>query len=121
MGKIRLWTEDETKAARHLVVTNATDAECQEVVGRSRASCRARLRYVDCEEVRIRMSSKGRNRVRKSKSKGLHRVAEGMKGVPDDVLADARRRACAERTLGSLILGDPAPGQSALDKRRAAA
>lgn len=121
MAKIRKWTEDETKAARHLVAINATDAECQEMVGRSRVCCRARIRYVDNEDVRIRMSSKGRNRVRKSKSKGLNHMAEGMKGVPDEVWADARRRACADRSVTSLVFGDPAPGQSAWDRRGASA
>jgi hypothetical protein len=37
-----------------------------------------------------------------------------------EMIADARRRAVAPRTLTSSVCGDPAPGQSALDKRNAA-
>jgi hypothetical protein len=42
---------------------------------------------------------------------------EGRVEVPDYVLADANRRMNAPRTLAAWICGDPAPGQSALDKR----
>jgi hypothetical protein len=37
-----------------------------------------------------------------------------------EMIEDARRRAVAPRTLTSSVCGDPAPGQSALDKRNAA-
>lgn len=37
--------------------------------------------------------------------------------VPVGVLQDAMRRRNAEQSLTASIMGDPAPGQSALDKR----
>lgn len=37
-----------------------------------------------------------------------------------EMLADARRRAIAPRSIVSWLAGDPAPGQSALDKRKSA-
>ncbi len=36
---------------------------------------------------------------------------------PDDVLTDRKRRQDIERTPNNLILGDPLPGYSALDRR----
>jgi hypothetical protein len=36
----------------------------------------------------------------------------------EDMLADARRRAIAPRPLISWLMGDPAPGMSALDQRK---
>lgn len=40
--------------------------------------------------------------------------------VPDEVWSDAKRRNLAPRTITSSIMGDPAPGQSALDKKQGA-
>lgn len=40
--------------------------------------------------------------------------------VPPDREADRDRRMAAERDITSLFFGDPAPGQSALDKRQSA-
>lgn len=39
--------------------------------------------------------------------------------IPESVLADRDRRALAGRDLTSVLCGDPAPGQSALDRKRA--
>ena len=39
------------------------------------------------------------------------------KQVPASILADRDRRSNAPRSLTALFCGDPAPGQSALDKR----
>jgi hypothetical protein len=36
----------------------------------------------------------------------------------DEMMADARRRATAPRSITAWLAGDPAPGRSALDKRR---
>lgn len=36
--------------------------------------------------------------------------------IPDHVIDEANRARSAGRTLTSMILGDPAPGRSALDK-----
>lgn len=122
MGKVRLWSVEHTDMARQLVRSDATNQECIEAINRTRASCRARIRYVDNEDVRLKMSSRGKHRApNKSKSKGINHVAEGMRGVPDEVIADARRRACEARTLTAWVMGDPPPGHSALDKRGASA
>lgn len=120
MRKMRLWTNEETDMARQLVVSDATNQECIEAINRTRHACRARLRYVDNEDVRLKMSSRGKHRSpNKSKSKGINHVAEGMRGVPDEVVADAQHRACVPRTLTAWVFGDPPPGHSALDKRGA--
>jgi hypothetical protein len=122
MRTMRLWTVEDTAEARRLVFADAPNVVCIESLGRSRSACRARIRYVDNEDVRIKMSSRGRNRApNKSKSRGINHIAEKPRGVPDDVIADAERRACAARSLTAWVFGDPAPGFSALDRKGAAA
>jgi hypothetical protein len=37
--------------------------------------------------------------------------------IPDAVLAERDRRLAADRTINMLLLGDPLPGRSALDRR----
>lgn len=44
---------------------------------------------------------------------------ESPHDIPPEVIADALRRAAAPRSLTAMICGDPAPGQSALDRRAA--
>jgi hypothetical protein len=44
-------------------------------------------------------------------------VVSVRKQIPEYVLTDRERRQTAPQTLTSLLCGDPAPGQSALDKR----
>lgn len=48
-------------------------------------------------------------------------VATRAVEIPDAVLAEAATRANSRRSLTSLLCGDPAPGQSALDKKRGGA
>lgn len=71
--------------------------------GRPLSTCSAR--YAEEHKPRIYQNYAGTTRPR---------------NIPDEIIADAHRRAIAERSITALLFGDPAPGQSALDKRQAA-
>ena len=45
---------------------------------------------------------------------------ERPRNIPPSVIDDALRRCLAPRSITALLFGDPAPGQSALDKRQGA-
>jgi hypothetical protein len=45
---------------------------------------------------------------------------ERPRDIPPSVIDDALRRCLAPRSITALLFGDPAPGQSALDKRQGA-
>lgn len=47
------------------------------------------------------------------------RDLDRVRNIPVDVWNDAQRRNLAERSITAFICGDPAPGQSALDRRPA--
>lgn len=82
------------------------------------------------EEQRRRMRARPRKSERKIEFKGqpdigpVGRLAAGIhneydRRIPDAVLAERNRVASAERTINMVVLGDPAPGRSAWDRRRA--
>lgn len=65
----------------------------------------------------IRESARRLRRERYSRSGHAHHVVMAVK-APAHLLADRDRRLNAPRPIGAVLLGDPPPGQSALDKRR---
>ena len=91
------WTAQETELAESLVDRRASDEECMAAVGRNFNACYCRV-----------VSRKGSIR---------HPRVQPPPNVPSDVLHDARRRLTAPRTLTAWLCGDPAPGQSALERR----
>lgn len=57
---------------------------------------------------------------RPEKSLGPREPVTSRRPIPQEVIADRDRRSNAPRSLTALFCGDPAPGQSALDKQRSA-
>lgn len=62
-----------------------------------------------------------KNRLQRLKARGTHQSTSFQKGPPSEAIADRDRRYHAERTIGAELMGDPRPGQSALDKMRESA
>jgi hypothetical protein len=94
------WTKEELELAARLIAERKPDSEFRKLLGRSKAYAQGcilyhpeRLKYVRGTSLEVRVN------------------------VPPHVWEDANRRAAAPRTLSAWICGDPAPGQSALDKR----
>lgn len=100
------WTDEETALARKLIAANATDAEFWEAFGRTRSMAVDRIRYVDVPRYRNR-----------GKCSRTPIIIHPMKAIPDEVFADAYKRASAPRSITAFVFGDPAPGFSALDRR----
>lgn len=94
--KWRPWTDAEVETARRLIDQKASDDECMAALGRSRMTCYQKLD-------RLRYSAAV---ARKQKTSTV-------------ALADADRRINAPRSITAWICGDPPPGFSALDRRRA--
>ena len=98
------WTEEETRIARRLMQENAPEEEYRRLLGRSKVCARARLERVDY------FSAGGS---RRSEPEALT--------VPTSVWIERATRLGAPRSLTASIFGDPAPGFSALDRKRASA
>jgi hypothetical protein len=120
MMERNLWTVEQESLARRLLDERASNDEFLAKIGRTRAAAQTRMRY-------LKVGRANRDRKRKlgprvvlppsSAASGIH--IGRPKSIPQDVLDDAFRRNSAERTITALFCGDPAPGQSALDRRNA--
>jgi hypothetical protein len=93
------WTPDEIATAKRLIEEGATDEQCVAAVGRNRHTCWTKL-YNE----RNRGYSAFFNHIPSAKPK-------------PEMLADAKQRALAPRTISAFVLGDPPFGYSALDRR----
>lgn len=115
--KRRLWSPSETDTARRLLVAGAMDEVFRSELGRSRQSAVNHLKYSDSPAERAKVAA----RVRKQNMGDAvnHPQVGSSAKVPPGLLEDAMRRRCAEMPLTAALMGDPAPGQSALDKIRA--
>ncbi|MGY3607638.1 MULTISPECIES: hypothetical protein [unclassified Bradyrhizobium] len=117
MPRADLWTEEDTALARRLLQIGAKKEMFLDQLGRSRDAAVTRIKYVDNPTFRERTKQRAQSQKRAG-DPSLHYV-RAQAPVPARLLDDARRRLDAPRTLTSSFFGDPAPGQSALDKRNA--
>lgn len=106
----RRWTEDEVALLKQRKAEGVNHKLIAVELGRSQFSVAERWRWMNNgEEIKER---------RRRRHAGLLPKA-APKIIPDDVLIDRERRLTAPVTINSLILGDPRPGFSALDRRAA--
>ena len=113
----RRWSHEDTIKARQMLERDASDAEFMAIFDRSKKAAQARIRSVDFPRNRSgEIRDRTMERLRYERS-GIHVTSRGAK-IPDEVLADRERRQLALRTVTAFVFGDPAPGQSALDKRQ---
>lgn len=99
------WTQEELELARRLLAERKPDSVFRKLLGRSKAHAQGIVLYYP-----ERLNHDRR-------ALGATIELELRVNVPPHVREDADRRAVAPRTLSARICGDPAPGQSALDKR----
>lgn len=117
------WTEYETARARELIAEGVKPADFRSRTGRSKATAKAHIRYIDDEVYRQRVIATAiryRRVVPRREPSALPTVygsTEPRVVVPPDVVAEAQRRALAPRTITGWICGDPPIGYSALDQR----
>jgi hypothetical protein len=99
------WSDEDTATATKMLAAGAKDIEFRKAVGRSRAAAKGRVREVQAEKRRAANEAK---------------APSEFSNVPPDVLAEARARTLAPRSLTAWAFGDPAPGFSAYDRRPSA-
>lgn len=99
----KLWTAQETELAEKLIFDGASDAVCRSLLGKSRQACRDRV---------IRAQNQ-----REGISNAVNHYVNTRIDIPPEVEADRDRRLLAQRSLTATLLGDPAPGFSALERR----
>jgi hypothetical protein len=122
------WSDEETQRLRELMKTHGRDFKAiGKLMGRSHQSCEHRWRWINmpadqlarrnAAEAKRKRELRAANPVDENPCKYDFVVRKTM-SIPDDVFTERDRRLGAPRTIGSLILGDPPPGYSALDRKR---
>lgn len=95
----RRWTKEETELARQMLERDAKDADFRRALGRGIEAARNRVERADVTAIID------------------NRKPPVRMVVPNDVAADAARRALAPVTITGFVMGDPPIGFSALDQR----
>ncbi|SFM00153.1 hypothetical protein SAMN03159423_4831 [Bradyrhizobium sp. NFR13] len=112
------WTEDQDALARRLFQIEASEETFREQLGRTKRAARLRLRYLD--DAGFRLAAKERKATaRYAAPKKIVSIASRPQPSGDQ-LETALHRNYAPRSVTASLLGDPAPGQSALDRRNTA-
>jgi hypothetical protein len=112
------WTPEESALARQLMVIGASDETFREQVGRSKRAARSHIRWVD--DAKFREESKERRQIAaRAVPRVMTTIASRPQPLPEQIEA-ALHRNYAPRSVTASLLGDPAPGQSALDRRNTA-
>jgi hypothetical protein len=107
-----LWTAADTDTAVQMLADRATDAEFREKLNRTRVAAWNRVDYVG------RIVRKTRPSQRALRVLAAAPVVAAPPRIDPNLLADARRRSFAPRSLTAWALGDPAPGFSEWDRRK---
>lgn len=97
------WAPDEEARLRELMRAGLKPGEIASAMGRHVRSISNKIQYLrEPRRVAVQVDTS-------------HRV-----WAPPHLFEDRDRRMAAERTITSIFFGDPAPGQSALDKKQGA-
>jgi hypothetical protein len=121
------WSDEETQRLRELMKTHGRDFKAiGKLMGRTHQSCEHRWRWINmpADQLARRNAAEAK---RKKELRATEAAEKNPNGydfivrksiIPADVFIERDRRLGAPRTIGSLILGDPPPGYSALDRKR---
>lgn len=115
----RPWTDDETLVLRTMVNEGRTYAEIATSLDRSYVAVKCRVRWISISpEMRAEASRiKKVARQIKTAPKTRDDVRAEKWSIPADVAANRNLRMAASKSLTAILMGDPAPSQSALDRR----
>ena len=110
-----VWTPEDETLARELLAQRAPNAVFREKLGRSKNAANSHFYYKSgarpYRDVRRKRELLGDGEV------GGTSVVASFR-PSDELLAEAKQRADAPRTITMLLCGDPPVGFSALDKRQ---
>lgn len=120
------WSDREFSKAMSLIERGHTLASAAAIIGRPVVQLREKIRWENMsaqrrEELRERTNARRRAKATGAALKSIRPnqvfVANASRPSPD-LLEEAKSRLYAPRTLSQQLLGDPAPGYSALDRKR---
>jgi hypothetical protein len=98
----RPWSDTDSATATRMLDEGATNADFRRTLGRTLVAAKSHVR--DLRAIKRRQEADALS-------------PRDMLGIPPDVLAEARARVTAPRSLTAWAFGDPAPGFSAYDRR----
>ena len=117
----RRWTAEEDQALRSLIVSGLSLKQAAPVLGRPYHSTKEHWRWINMT-VEQKMERAARLRQPRLNASGIiRRVDENSTRAiaPSYIFEERDRRLLAERSITCQLMGDPPPGFSALDRRRA--
>lgn len=118
-----LWTQDEIATLLRMKANKTRLRVIAAALGKSESAVESQLRYqrLTSEERFQRRIENGKfRRKRGIMPRNSHGYAIDTRVTPpDDVWVERNIRINAPRSIGAILLGDPAPGYSALDRRGA--
>ena len=91
-----------------------------EIMGRTVDSLDRRYRIINFSPAKL-LARQEKHNLNRRLNREIRNVADDPSRTPEAVLIDRAARATAPKTLTQIFCGDPAPGWSALDRRRAGA
>jgi hypothetical protein len=120
MGRMRhYWSPDEERLIERLFHDGLNDTQIAErLPGRTRAAISFRRSRLRLARERKNYAKPTRNSAKEYLSRGN---ASASVEAPPEAVAERDRVYAAPRTIHMVLLGDPPPGRSALDQKRAAA
>lgn len=112
------WTAEEDATLREMTMAGNNYQEVADAMpGRTYAAVKCRMRYVNLTKEQFAEANR-KKRARRVTPAHYRKWDEIKHTVaPPEVIEDARQRAMAPRSLTAILMGDPAPGQSALERR----
>ena len=121
-GRFELWTDEETQTALRMRDAGKSGPEIGHALGRTPGAVHARFKFaaLSSEEKSARYKKYRIKALEREKNDRTCRsgLFNNRSARPTDAQIEERdRRFSRERTIAQLIMGDPLPGQSALDKR----
>jgi hypothetical protein len=107
----RRWTEEETALLKQRKAEGVKHKVIAFELGRSMFAVAERWRWLNSsEEIK-----QNRRRVQRLSQSGI--ITRSPRELPRDVLAERNHRLSLPLTIGQIVLGDPPPGYSALDRK----
>lgn len=118
--KHQLWTEDQTKTLTRMGQAAEPWSKIAEATGRGIDACKTKWAEIRTKEnlpQRPQKQAAATTKARRRKPRCDSRGAEVM--IARDALASRTQTSLTPRSLTARVFGDPPPGRSALDMRRA--
>jgi hypothetical protein len=113
------WTAEDDAQLLMLRAEKKPYKEISAIMGRTVNALDGRYRYIKKSEAARRSEMERKNEMRRENRRAAFRnYPTDPATVPDDVLQDRNARITTPKTITAILLGDPPPGWSSLDRKR---